>query len=169
MTGQGLGDFFDPLATRIQPGSIRRPPPGMIEGGPAPAPESAPGAPAVAAYGEQLVASLVEAFNRLSLLHGGIPAVEVPCGVWQVNAYLLGVANAILVDEPVRRNRRIVVVTNTHVANDIWVGPDSTTRVNFGEKIPAQGSRSFPFKELVRLYAISNAAGTVVAVSQVAS
>jgi hypothetical protein len=62
-----------------------------------------------------------------------------------------------------------VVVTNTHIVNDVWVGPDSTTRVNYGEKIPPLGSRSFPFNELVRHYAISNGAGTVISVSQLAT
>jgi hypothetical protein len=148
----------------VHPGSIRRPPQGLVEGGPSPAP-----GPGVVAYNEQQVLSIIEAFTRIKQLHGGVPAAEVPCSVWQVNTYLLGVANAILVDEPVRRLRRIIVVTNTHVANEVWVGPDSTTRVNFGDKIVAGGTKSFPLSELVRVYAVSNGAGTTISVNQFAT
>jgi hypothetical protein len=149
----GMGDIDDPLQFAILPGSQRKPPPGLNErGDPLP---GMPGSPSP----EDVLRSIL----------GGLPVAEVPFSVWQVNTYLIGTTNAILVDEPFRRNRRVVVITNVDAANDVWVGPDSTTRVNFGEKIPPLGSRSFPLRELVRLYAISNAAGTIVAISQFAT
>lgn len=145
--GGGMGDI--PLEA-IMPGSLRRPPAPLVEGG---------GGPMASASNEDL----------LRMILGGLPVAEVPFGAWQVNSYLLGTTVAILVDEPFRRNRRSVVITNTHGTNDVWIGPDSTARVNLGEKIPPLGSRAFPMREIVRIYAISNAAGTVVSVSQFAT
>lgn len=165
MLGQGglagLGDIQDPLAQRILPGSLRRRPPSLIEGGPA--------APPAGVAGGDAASAILAAFAALKGAHGGFPVAEVPCGAWQVNSYLLGVTAAVLVDEPLRRNRRIVWITNTDPLNDVWVGPDSTTRVNLGEKIPPLSARGFPFTELVRIYATSNGAGTIVSVSQVAT
>ena len=145
--GGGMGDI--PLES-ILPGSLRRPPTSLVEGG---------GGPMALASNEAMLRAIL----------GGMPVAEVPFGAWQVNSYLLGTTNAILVDEPFRRNRRAVVITNTHTVNDVWIGPDSTTRVNLGEKIPPLGSKSYPMREIVRIYAISNAAGTVVSISQFAT
>lgn len=144
---RGMGDL--PLDA-ILPGSLRRPPTPLVEAG---------GAVAAQAANQDLLRAIL----------GGLPVAEVPFGAWQVNSYLLGTTNAILIDEPFRRNRRAVVITNTHATNDIWIGPDSTARVNLGEKIPPLSSRSYPMREIVRIYAISNAAGTVVSVSQFAT
>ncbi len=144
---RGMGDL--PLDA-ILPGSLRRPPNPLVEGG-------------------DLAFPGGQAQDVLRAILGGLPVAEVPFGAWQVNSYLLGTTTAILVDEPFRRNRRSVVITNTHATNDVWIGPDSTARVNLGEKIPPLSSRSFPMREIVRIYAISNAAGTVVSVSQFAT
>lgn len=154
MLGQrpvGMGDVFDPFAATVYPGSLRKPPPGLNE------------------RGELSAGMGYSSEQDFIQRYGGPPVAEVPFSVWQLNSYLLGTVNAIRVDEPFRRNRRIVVITNTSAVNDVWLGPDSTTRVNFGDRIPPLGARSYPFTELVALYAISNAAGTVVTVSQLAT
>jgi hypothetical protein len=153
---QGMGDNFDPMTQRIFPGSVRPPNPNVNEAGPALV--MSPGA----AQAESMIADFIRRY-------GGPPVVEVPMSIWQVNSYLLGVGVAILVDQPIRRDRRIVTVTNTSAANDVWVGPDSTTRVNFGEKIPPLGARSFPLTERVQIFAIGSAAGTIVSVGQFAT
>jgi len=157
-----MGDIFDPYASRIEPGSLRRPPALPLEGGPLPA------ASGVQSAAPGMVEAIIEAFNRLKR-GSGLPVQEVPHSLVQLNSYLLGTTNAIQIDEPLRRERRIVVIINTSALNDVWWGPDSTTRVNFGDKIPANVGRSLPLSERVRIWAVSNAAGTVVSVLQFAT
>ena len=155
----GVGDLIDPVAGFPVPGSIRQVPPQPINQLP----------PEQAAATEAQVQAFLAALERMRLNGRGLPTEPVSYTVAQVNSYVLGAAASIRVDDPVRRERRCVVLTNTSVAAAIWYGYDSSVRVNLGGYLPAGLSVSLPINERVNLYAVSAAAGTIISVHQFGS
>jgi len=105
----------------------------------------------------------------------GIPAEvafrwvkEVSFDSWEAYAFAVGVL-PIRLDDPriLRRDRRAVLVINSHVANGLWIGHSAGVAVNNGAFIgPNGGAISLPLSEKAQIWAVSTAAGTVASIVQ---
>jgi len=142
----GLGDYAEQSFYPIAPGGLRPLPPQTRE----------------AAY-----------LNPLQVSQGmGEEAYkfqwtrETPFDGWEAYAYVLGAVTPIRIDLPLRRPRRAVLVTNSSLAANLWIGPSESVKVNSGLFIPPQGSVSIPLNENCRVFAIGSAAGIVASICQ---
>jgi hypothetical protein len=159
-----MGDYMEPSYRAIMPGSVRNRPPGPVETGPALPSQAMPGI----GVDQALVTTIVAAVMEIITKYGGLPTKEVRFDTFTAHAIVVGV-NSILLDEPVRRERRAVTIINTHAANALWFGPAQSVAVNNGGFLASNGGNiSLPINENNRVYGVSNAAGTVVSVVQYA-
>lgn len=162
---RGMGDYMEPGYRTIMPGSVRNRPPGPVEAGP---PLPAEAAAAAGAVDQNLVAAIVTAFMQVITKYGGWPTKEVRLDTFTAQAIIVG-TNPILLDEPIRRERRAVTIINSHPLNALWFGPAETVRVNDGGYLaPNGGNINLPINENIRVYGVSNGAGTIVSVVQYA-
>jgi hypothetical protein len=142
----GLGDYAEPSFYPINPGGLRPLPPQTRE----------------AAYANPLQVS--QGMNEEAYKFQWTR--ETPFDGWEAFAYVLGAVTPIRIDLPLRRPRRAVLVTNSSLAANVWIGPSESVRVNNGLFIPPQGSVSIPLNENCRVFAIGSAAGIVVSICQ---
>ena len=146
----GFGDLIEPFASTVLPGSLRKKPKlRPIEKG------------SMAAAFAEALRSVIEEF-------GGLPVRQVECKTWEAFAYVIGV-NPVRIDLPIRRDRRSLTVINTHVANQLWIGPTQAVAVNSGAFLaPNGGNISIPLNEDSHVFAVSNGAGTISSIVQYA-
>ena len=95
---------------------------------------------------------------------------EIPFDSWEAYAFVVGVTPLWLDTAAIlRRGRRSVLVINSHVANALWLGHSSSVAINGGVFVAAGGGAiALPISERAQVWAVSNAAGTVVSLAQFA-
>jgi len=145
-TLEGLGDYAEPSFYDIAPGALRPVPPSTRE----------------AAYTNPLQVSqgMAEDPHRFQWTR------ETPFDAWDAFAYIVGAVTPIRIDLPLRRPRRGVLVTNSSLAANVWIGPSESVRVNNGLFVAPQGSVSIPLNENCQVFAVASAVGTVVSICQ---
>ena len=143
---EGLSDYAEPSFYPIAPGGLRPLPPATRE----------------AAFLDPLKVSqgMGEEAYKFQWTR------ETPFDGWEAYAYVLGAVTPIRIDLPLRRPRRAVLVTNSSLAANVWIGHSESVRVNSGLFIPPQGSVSIPLNENCRVFAIGSAAGIVTSICQ---
>lgn len=145
-TLEGLGDYAEPSFYGIAPGSIRHMPPLTRE--------------------TQFVDPLAVSQGAADGPYKFQWTRETPFEAWDAFAYVVGAVTPIRIDLPLRRPRRGVLVTNSSLAANVWIGPSESVRVNNGLFVAPQGSVSIPLNENCRVFAIASAVGTVVSICQ---
>jgi len=95
---------------------------------------------------------------------------EVPFDTWEAYAFVVGLVPLRLDTAAIlRRDRRAVMVVNSHVANGLWLGHSAGVAVNNGVFVPPNGGAiSLPLSERAQVWAVSSGAGTVASLAQFA-
>lgn len=164
----GIGDYVEPFARHIEPGAGRPPAPLMPVEHYLPPTPGAPGAPGVIPANDALVQVVLRALEIVRAREEGLPTKEVRFSTGTAETFAVGVV-PVQLDQVIRRERRALMLTNTHAINFVWYGFSGTVRVgNGGFLAPGGGTASLPIDENVQVWAIATAAATPVSLLQFA-
>lgn len=133
-----LGDYGEKVFYEVAPGAIQQPPHSNIEAAPS--------------VGAGMAALIVGPQQQVDFRW----VREVPMETWEAYAYLVGTIQPLRIDQPLRRDRRVVVIKNTSTLNPLWIGHGQGLTVNNGFYLGPGDSFSLPLKELAQIWAIAD-------------
>jgi len=145
--GRGMADYMEPLFHKVAPGGLRKLPPSTAE---------------VALPGQIPVGAPADVPFRW--------VKEVVFDTWEAYGIVVGAAPLRLdAANILRRDRRAVMIVNSHVANGLWIGHSASVTTASGLFIPAGGGAvSLPLSEKAQIWAVATAGGTIACLIQFA-